>query len=171
MDEVIISDYNPDWPQQFAEIAGRVRHAFADGPLIAVEHIGSTSIAGLAAKPIIDIDVIVPSETDVPDAIARLATVGYVHQGDNGIPGREAFQSPPGSPKHHLYLCLCDGLEYHRHIAFRDYLREHFEAAEHYEALKRDLAARFRNDRVAYNDGKTTYIEAVVEKAREQQRG
>ena len=150
---------------QFAALAARVRAAFADGPLIAVEHVGSTSVAGLAAKPVIDMDVIVPSASDVPDALARLASAGYVHQGDLGIPGREAFYSPPDTPPHHLYLCLCDGAEYRRHIAFRDYLRAHEDAARQYDMLKRDLATRFRSDRTAYNDGKTAFVEAVLKKA------
>ncbi len=165
MEPIEIVDYDPQWPVQFAEIAGRVRVAFADGPLIAVEHVGSTAVIGLAAKPIIDIDVVIPSEDDLPDAIARLTTLGYVHQGDLGITGREAFQSPPVAPAHHLYLCVCDNAEYRRHVAFRDYLRVHWGAAQRYEALKRDLAARHRADRRAYSEAKREFIEAILEKA------
>jgi len=166
MDPIIVVDYDPSWPGQFDEIAARVRAAFAGAPLVAVEHIGSTSVAGLAAKPIVDLNVIVPTRADLPDAIARLATLGYVHEGDKGVAGREAFRCPPGTARHHLYACAQDNAEHRRHIAFRDYLREHPEAARQYEALKRDLAARFRNDRPAYNDGKTDFVEAVLAKAR-----
>ena len=165
MEPIEIAEYDPTWPAQFAEIAGRVRAAFADGPLLAVEHVGSTAVVGLAAKPIIDIDVIVPSPSDIPDAIARLASLGYVHEGDKGVPGREAFLWPLGTPRHHLYLCLCDNAEYRHHIAFRNYLREHQSAARQYEALKRDLAVRFRDDRVAYNDGKKEFVETVLANA------
>jgi len=165
MDEIVIADYDPAWAGQFAEIAGRVRAAFADGPLIAVEHIGSTAVMGLAAKPIIDIDVIIPSHSDVPGAIARLATLGYTHQGDLGISGREAFHTPPGTVPHHLYLCVCDNAEYRRQVTFRDYLRDHGDEAKRYEALKRDLAAQFPTDRAAYSADKSEFVEAALQKA------
>jgi GrpB-like predicted nucleotidyltransferase (UPF0157 family) len=139
--------------------------AFTDGPRLIVEHIGSTAVVGLAAKPIIDIDVIVPLLSDVPDAIARLASLGYVHEGDLGVPGREAFLWPPGTPRHHLYLCVCDNAEYRRHVAFRDYLRAHSEETRRYEALKRRLAAQFSDNREAYTNGKTEYINSVMQKA------
>lgn len=171
MEPIEITEYNPQWPDQFAKIERRVQVAFRDGPLIAVEHVGSTAVVGLAAKPIVDIDVIVSSKFDVPDVIARLGILGYVHQGDLGIAGREAFRSPLGPVPHHLYLCICDNAEYRRQIMFRNYLREHSDEARHYEALKRDLAARFPDDRVAYSAGKTEYIEAVLAKAREQTHG
>lgn len=161
----MIADYDPAWARQFAEIAGRVWAAFASGPLIAVEHIGSTAVMGLAAKPIIDIDVVVPSRSDVPNAVARLATLGYTHQGDLGISGREAFERPPRSTPHHLYLCVCGNAEYCRHMTFRNYLRDHWDEAKRYEALKRDLAARFPNDRAAYSAGKADFVEAALEKA------
>ena len=165
MEPVEILDYDPEWPAQFAEIAARVRVAFADGPLLAVEHVGSTAIVGLAAKPVIDMDVVVPSLSDVPDAIARLAALGYVHEGDKGVPGREAFLWPLGTARHHLYLCVCDNAEYHRHIAFRNYLRAHPDEARRYAALKRDLAERFRDDRTAYSEGKREFVEAVLANA------
>ena len=166
MEPIEVVDSDPAWPAQFAALAARVRAAFADGPPITVEHVGSTAVPGLAAKPIIDLNVIVPAREDIPDAIARLAALGYVHEGDKGILGREAFLWPPGTPRHHLYLCVCDNAEHRRHIAFRDYLRGNPDEAQRYEALKRDLAARFRDDRVAYNDGKTEFVEAVLKKAR-----
>ena len=165
MDPVEVVDYDPSWPDQFARLAARVRAAFADGPLIAVEHVGSTSVVGLAAKPVIDMDVIVPSRGDIPEAIACLAGLGYVHEGDRGIPGREAFLWPVGTVRHHLYVCACDNAELRRQVAFRDYLREHRDEAQRYEALKRNLAARFRSDRTAYSEGKTEFVEAVLKKA------
>lgn len=162
---VEIVNYDPAWPAQFAEIAARVYRAFADGPLLVIEHVGSTAVVGLAAKPIIDIDVIVPSRDALPDAIARLARLGYVHQGDLSVPGREAFQSPESGLRHHLYVCACVCPEYQRQVAFRNYLRQHLDTAQDYAALKRDLAARFHDDRAAYNDGKADFVEAVLAKA------
>ena len=165
MDPIEIVQYDPSWPEQFAEIAARVRAAFADGPLIGVEHVGSTSVVGLAAKPIIDLNVIVPAQEDIPEAIARLAALGYVYESDKGIPGRHAFLWPPGAVRHHLYVCACGNAEHWRHLVFRDYLRAHGDEAQRYEALKRDLAERFRDDRIAYNEGKTDFVEAVLKKA------
>lgn len=165
MEPIEIAEYNPAWPSQFAEIAGSVRAAFRDGPLIAVEHIGSTAVAGLAAKPIIDIDVIIPSQSDSPDAIVRLAKLGYIHQGDLGITGREAFTSPSGPVRHHLYLCVCDSPEYCHHVAFRDYLRTHSDEAQRYEALKRELAVQFPIDRSAYSAGKAKFVASALKKA------
>ena len=166
MDEIVVVDYDPEWPTRFAEIAGRVQTAFRDGPLITVEHIGSTAVPGLAAKPIIDIDIVILSSSDIPNSIARLAVIGYVHEGNKGVEGREAFHWPPRTTRHHLYLCLSDNAEYHRHIAFRDYLRNHAITAGQYQALKRNLALSFRDDRLAYNEGKTDFVEQVLEKAR-----
>jgi GrpB-like predicted nucleotidyltransferase (UPF0157 family) len=160
-----VMDYDPNWPVVFAEIAAHVRAAFADGPLVEIEHVGSTSILGLPAKPIIDIDVIVPGRADLPDAITRLATLGYVHQGDGGIPGREAFRSPPESPCHYLYVCAQDSAELRRHLTFRDYLRAHPLDAKRYGELKHDLAACHVTDIDAYVEGKTAFVEAVLAKA------
>jgi len=165
MESVVIRDYDPQWPRQFAEIAARVRAAFAGGPLLAIEHVGSTAVPGLAAKPIIDLDMVIPSEADLPDAGSRLAALGYVYEGDNGIPGRTAFLWPPGTQRHHLYVCASGNLELRRQLAFRDYLRVNPGAARRYESLKRDLARRFREDRRAYSDGKTEFVEAVLAKA------
>jgi len=160
-----VVDYDPNWPVVFAEIAVRVRAAFADGPQIEVEHVGSTSVAGLPAKPIADMDVVIPSRADLPDAITRLAVLGYVHEGDGGIPSREAFRSPLETPRHYLYVCAQDSAELRRHLAFRDYLRTHPGDAKRCGELKRDLAARHVTDVDAYAAGKTAFVEAVLAKA------
>lgn len=165
MEPIEIVDYDPQWPVQFAEIAGCVRAAFADGPLVAVEHVGSTAVIGLAAKPIIDLNVVVPSREDISDAIARLATLDYVHQGNLGISGREAFRSPFNTPAHHLYLCAADNAEHRRQVMFRDFLRANRDAAESYSILKWTLAVRHKADRRAYSEAKTEFVEAILETA------
>src|SRR5262245_12938232 len=118
---VIIVDYDPHWRDLFDELRAPVAAALGD-LAIGVEHVGSTAVPGLAAKPIIDMDVVVPSVTDIPEAIERLAILGYVHRGDLGIPGREAFISPAGKARHHLYACPLGTDELRRHRSFRDYL-------------------------------------------------
>jgi GrpB-like predicted nucleotidyltransferase (UPF0157 family) len=161
---VVIVDYDPHWPDLFRELRAPVVAALVD-LVVLVEHVGSTAVPGLAAKPIIDMDVVVPSLADIPEAILRLASLGYVHQGDLGIPGREAFISPAGKPRHHLYVCALDGEELRRHRAFRDYLLTHLDDARAYGALKKAAALRFAEDRAAYTEAKTQFVEAVLQRA------
>jgi GrpB-like predicted nucleotidyltransferase (UPF0157 family) len=160
---VVIEEYDPRWPHLFEELRAPVVAALGD-LVVAVEHIGSTSVPGLAAKPIIDMDVVVPSVADIPDAISRLATLGYVHQGDLGIPGREAFASPAGKPRHHLYVCPLGGEELRRHCSFRDHLLTHPDDARSYADLKRAAALRFTDDRSAYTEAKSRFVESVLQR-------
>ena len=161
---VIIVDYDPHWPDLFEELRGPVVAALGD-LAVSVEHIGSTAVPGLAAKPIIDMDVVVPAVADIPEAIRRLAILGYVHRGDLGIPGREAFRSPAGKPRHHLYVCALGSEELRRHRSFRDYLLTHPEDARAYGALKKAAALRFAEDRAAYTESKGRFVEAVLHRA------
>jgi GrpB-like predicted nucleotidyltransferase (UPF0157 family) len=130
-----------------------------------IEHVGSTAVPGLAAKPVIDLDVLLRSAEDLPLAIRRLADLGYVHQGDLGIAEREAFAAPPGQAAHHLYVCPPESAEFRRHLALRDYLRTHPAEAQSYGELKRALAARYAGDRTAYIEGKRLFVEELVERA------
>jgi GrpB-like predicted nucleotidyltransferase (UPF0157 family) len=161
---VIVVDCDPHWPDLFEELRAPVVAVLGD-LVVVVEHVGSTAIPGLAAKPIIDMDVVVPSVADIPQAIGRLAILGYVHRGDHGIPGREAFISPAGKPRHNLYLCALGSEELRRHRSFRDYLLAHPDDARAYGALKRAAALRFTEDRVAYTKAKTRFVEAVLQRA------
>jgi GrpB-like predicted nucleotidyltransferase (UPF0157 family) len=120
---IIIVEYDPHWPDVFDELRAPVVAALGD-LVVSVEHVGSTAVPGLAAKPIIDMDAVVPSVVDVPKAIERLALFGYAHRGDLGIPGREAFTSPPGKPGRHLYVCALGSDELSRHRSFRDYVSD-----------------------------------------------
>ena len=161
---VIIVDYDPHWPDLFEELRAPVIAALGD-LVVRIEHIGSTAVPGLAAKPIIDMDVVVPSVADIPEAIGRLAILGYVHRGDLGIAGREAFTSPAGKPRHHLYICALGSEELRRHCSFRDHLLTHPDEARAYGALKKSAALRYADDRVAYNEAKTEFVEAVLQRA------
>ncbi len=164
MNAVIIQDYDPAWPQRFEML--RLRIANALGPLgVTIEHVGSTAVPGLAAKPIIDIDVLLAPTADMAAAIRKLELLGYEYQGDLGIPGREAFRQPPENVPHHLYVCPARSTEYGRHIAFRDHLRNHPHDAAEYANLKRGLAARFASDRDAYSRAKTDFVEQILKQA------
>ena len=154
---VIILDYDSNWPALFQSIRKRIAAALGD-IAAAIEHVGSTAVPGLAAKPIIDIDVLLTSEPMLATAIELLATLGYVHRGNLGIPEREAFFAPVNDPPHHLYVCPPCSAEFRRHIAFRDYLRAHPKDAKIYGDLKMALAERFREDRSAYNTAKTEFV-------------
>src|ERR1700687_2280992 len=118
---VIILGYDPNWPGLFQSLRKRIAETLG-GMAAAIEHVGSTAVPGLAAKPIIDIDVLLVSETMLPEAIDRIASLGYIHRGNLGIPEREAFFAPANDPPHHLYVCPSCSAEFRRHMAFRDYL-------------------------------------------------
>jgi GrpB-like predicted nucleotidyltransferase (UPF0157 family) len=163
-DSVVIVEYDPAWPDVFATLRDRVLGALGD-VAVAVEHVGSTSISGMAAKPIIDMDVVVLSVDDIPCAVARLSLLGYMHLGDRGIPGREAFSQPAGTPDHHLYVCASDSAELHRHLAFRDYLRTHPEEARDLSEHKRAAARHSRGDRGGYMRRKDLPVKGVVRRA------
>lgn len=158
---IIIKQYDPQWPERFAEISARVMAAL--GPTAnRIEHVGSTSVPGLAAKPIIDIDVVVDSESQIGKVIELLAEIGYIHQGDLGITGREAFKTPANTFSHHLYLVVEETRELKRHVAFRDRLRSDAKTRQAYGELKSDLSKRFNNDREGYTKAKTEFIESVL---------
>jgi GrpB-like predicted nucleotidyltransferase (UPF0157 family) len=164
VDPVIVVDYDPHWVDTYSSLRDRIAEALGGLPSV-IEHVGSTSIPGAAAKPIVDMDVVLRSSTDVPKAIKGLEGVGYRHLGDLGIPGREAFESPSGLPAHHLYVVVLGGRELGRHLSFRDYLRNHPEETRRYSALKKSLAQKFREDREAYTEAKTAFIEDILRRA------
>jgi len=155
-DPIIIVESDPMWPAEFERL--RVRAAAAVGDIaVAIEHIGSTAVPGLAAKPVIDLVVVVEPQ-DLQSAVERLVAIGYVHQGNLGVEGRDAFEVPKGERGHHLYVSPTDSEELRAQLAFRDGLRANPALAEEYEALKRELAVRFRDDRVGYTDAKSDFV-------------
>lgn len=160
---VEVVPYDPSWKTEFQRIQSRMLEICGD-LIIASEHVGSTSIEGLAAKPIIDIDLVMESYEMLPEIVLRLRESGYEHQGDLGIEGREAFKSntDDGFMKYHLYVCPKDGKGYLEHIAFRDYLRSSPSAREEYQAVKQRLAAEFRYDIDAYCEGKTAFVHSIL---------
>jgi GrpB-like predicted nucleotidyltransferase (UPF0157 family) len=160
-DPVLIEDYDPAWPRLFSQLAAKVR-AVLGRLAVTVEHVGSTAVPGLAAKPIIDLDVVLGSAADLPEAIGLLAANGYVHEGDLGIAGREAFRCPPGESRHHLYVLAEGAPELRRHLALRDALRGNDELRDRYAALKRSLAMAYRDDRSSYTEGKSAFINSTL---------
>jgi GrpB-like predicted nucleotidyltransferase (UPF0157 family) len=158
-----VVDHDPAWAGRFEAIRSRVAPALA-GIAVAIEHVGSTAVPGLAAKPIIDIDVIVADRAAIPEAIRRLADLGYEHLGDLGVRDREAFLRPPGSERHNLYVCVAGGEGLRNHLALRDHLRGHPDAVRAYGDLNRRLA-RESPDIDAYVAGKTELIVSFLRAA------
>ncbi len=163
--EIIIEEYNKEWTNWFKEIRNIIKSGL-DALTISIEHVGSTSIEGLAAKPIIDIDVVV-HQKDFSKVKSKFSGLGYIHQGDLGIPGREAFDLIDAKkkdllPDHHLYVCDKDNPELKRHIAFRDYLRNNPLYIKKYEKIKKDAAKRHPFDIDSYIKCKNAFIEKIL---------
>ena len=161
---VIVEDYDPAWPRDFEVLRQRIWPSLADVAL-RIEHVGSTSVEGLAAKPIIDMTIVVRSRDDVPNTIERLAALGYVHRGNLGIDDREAFDHPTELRRHNLYVCPEGTIGVVNQIAVRDYLRANREAAARYGALKKQLADRFPDDIDSYVLGKTDFVLEILRRA------
>ena len=156
--------YDESWPVAFAALAGRLHGVLPAGAR--VEHVGSTAVPGLAAKPILDVDIVVPSAASVGPVVAALASLGYVHRGDLGIAGREAFHAPPGGRYHHLYVVVDGSPPYRDHVDLRDHLRRDASARRRYAEEKHRLAPLLRTDREAYVEQKGVIVQALLREAR-----
>ncbi len=161
---VIVLPYCERWEQNFAQIRDELRKAL--GPLaLKIEHVGSTAVRGLSAKPIIDIDIVIRDYSVFDAVVSALQAIGYFHEGDLGIAGREAFKydGKDHLQKHHLYVCPQNSAELKRHIAFRDYLRSHPEAVREYSRIKEEGAALFPNDIEKYIEHKAPFIQKIYQ--------
>ena len=158
--------YDSTWPLEFAAEAERIARACAGIPL-KLEHIGSTSIPGVAAKPVIDILAGRPGNVSGSTYVAAFKQIGYEHKGAYGVPGRNYFRR--GTPRtHHVHLVSSSSDVWQDHLLFRNYLRAHPETAREYETLRRELAALYLNDKEKYTDAKGPFIRSIVRRAREE---
>ena len=157
---VDVVPYSPQWPAQFDRVATDLRAGLAGVPS-AVEHVGSTSVPGLAAKPVIDVDVIV-EERDVAAAVAALEAIGYLHRGDLGVTGREAFTAPDDDPRRNVYVCTAGTLNVRNHLAVRDVLRRRDDLRDEYAAVKLALAADPTMDIDTYIARKSGILQVVL---------
>ena len=144
---VIVLPYDPTWQTDFETIKKELQDVIGT-LVIGIEHVGSTSVVGMSAKPCIDIDVIIGDYTVFDAVVQALQAIGYTHEGDLGIKEREAFKytDKPHLQTHHLYVCPQSSRELHRHITFRDYLRTHPDAAAKYSRIKETAAALYPYD-------------------------
>jgi GrpB-like predicted nucleotidyltransferase (UPF0157 family) len=161
----VVVPYDPHWPALFETLKAHADAALAGVPHV-TEHVGSTAVPGLDAKPIIDIDVVVPSAGLAGPAAGALAQAGWGPEGDLGVTGREAFTPPAGLPYHHMYVVVAGSKPHRDHVDLRDYLRAHPAEAARYARLKHGLAGLLRTDRVAYTEGKAELITGFLRQAR-----
>jgi GrpB-like predicted nucleotidyltransferase (UPF0157 family) len=161
---ILVVDYDPQWPILFELEKERII-ATLGNYLLMVEHIGSTAVPGLAAKPVIDIGVGIRSLADAPVLIPCIEKLGYVYEPalEQLLPQRRFFwKGTPTVHTYHLHLAEVDHPVLVRPIQFRDYLRTHPDVAVEYGALKRELAKRCGQDIEAYVAGKTEFVENVM---------
>jgi GrpB-like predicted nucleotidyltransferase (UPF0157 family) len=155
--------YEDEWPRLFLAERALLLSCLGDEAL-EIEHVGSTAIRGMPAKPILDISVAVSSFEDAVRCVPLLEEIGYAFRGEQGIPRRHFFVK--GDPvTHHLHMLEADSEPLVAMLRFRDYLLEHPDVAAAYAALKFDLAQQHSNDRVAYTDGKTSFVQGVLGQA------
>lgn len=160
--KVTVLPYDSAWKSAFEAIKKEIEGAAGD-LILGVEHVGSTSVEGMSAKPCIDLDVVIRDASVLEAVIARLAAIGYIHEGDLGIPGREAFKytDKPHLQTHHLYVCPRDSRELHRHITFREFLKSHPEAVRQYSRVKETAAQLYPDDIDRYIAYKSPCIEEL----------
>lgn len=163
MNPIVVEAFNPEWANQFQSLKALIWPVVRDWSL-SLEHVGSTAVSGLAAKPILDMDVVVGDLKSLQKVIQSLETVGYVHRGNLGIEGREAFRSPPGSILHNLYACTKDCVALKNHLFLRDYLGSNPIARDRYSRLKHQLASTVITID-EYVEGKTAFILDVLSKS------
>jgi GrpB-like predicted nucleotidyltransferase (UPF0157 family) len=174
---VLIKKYNEGWVDDFKNIQ-KVLQAELSELNVSIEHIGSTSVPGLAAKPIIDIDLVYNQHVSFYHIMLRLEKLGYYHNGNQGIPGREVFKRSKATVHHtvldfimhHLYVCPAGSKEFENHILFRDYLIANDDARIMYQQLKYDLAGEVKQDRKKYaalkEEKAKDFIQDILDKAR-----
>lgn len=174
---MLITEYQEKWAGDFSKIKEIIDSALA-GLEYSIEHIGSTAVPGLAAKPIIDIDIVFSKTVVFDELKKRLEQIGYYHNGNQGIPDREVFKRNGDGRndrvldfiQHHLYACPDSSEELKRHILFRNYLIENKEARKEYELLKKNIAEEAMQDRKKYAILKESKARSFIEGAIEMER-
>lgn len=163
---IIVLDYDEKWKDAFIRIKERMDKVLAD-KVVSIEHVGSTSVIGLAAKPIIDIDIIIKDKSDLEEVTNRLNKIGYVYEGELGVIERYAFCYVGEEPLHchNLYVCPETSEELKRHLIFRDYLRNHPEAVKYYGNVKKEGAKLYPNDIDKYIEYKSECVSSLYKES------
>jgi GrpB-like predicted nucleotidyltransferase (UPF0157 family) len=158
--------YDPAWPRLFAELGRELRNALG-GVALRIDHIGSTSVPGLAAKPVVDVQVSVASFEPLAAFKQPLEALGWVYRAGNTERTKRYFREPPGTRRTHLHVRRAGSFSEQWALLFRDFLRAHPAVAAEYAAVKRELAVRFRDDRHGYTEAKVPFMWQVIRQADE----
>lgn len=162
---VMVTEYNEKWDHMFREEAQKIREILAD-ELLDIHHIGSTSVPGLQAKPIIDMMPVVKDIEKIDSYNEKMEGLGYECMGEFGMTGRRYFRKGGDNRTHQVHVFQADNKEdIQRHLAVRDYLRTHPEAVKQYGDLKEKLANQFPKDIEAYMDGKDAFVKELEKRA------
>jgi GrpB-like predicted nucleotidyltransferase (UPF0157 family) len=161
---VKLNPFTNEWERLFSEEKSRLQAAIGKY-VLDIQHVGSTSIPGIVAKPIIDIAIAVKNFEKASVCIKSIEQLGYEYKGENGIPRRHFFAK--GNPRtHHIHMNELGSREWNDQISFRNYLTLHLEVAKEYAELKMELARQYPTDRQAYLDNKDPFIERVIQLTR-----
>ncbi|WP_100011235.1 GrpB family protein [Lentibacillus sediminis] len=164
MRKVEVTSYNINWPAMFKEEANKL-HSIFGSETIEIHHIGSTSVNGLKAKPVIDMMPVVKNISRVDDFNTAMMGIGYEPLGENGISGRRYFRKGGDDRTHHVHVFELGSGDIERHLAFRDYLGTHPDALQSYGDLKEELARSFPDDMESYIKGKEPFVLEIERKA------
>lgn len=161
-----VVSYNPEWKEEYVKEESKLKNIFKD-ELLNIQHIGSTSIPGICAKPVIDILVVVRDINKVDILEDEMLKTGYFAKGEYGIKGRRFFVKGQINRTHNVHIYQLGHYEISNHLNFRDYLINHPEEAKNYEKLKKELSEEFKQDIDGYNEGKASFIKDTIRKAEE----
>jgi GrpB-like predicted nucleotidyltransferase (UPF0157 family) len=160
-DKVVIVPYDPAWPALFSELGADLRQVLGDVAL-RIDHIGSTSVPGLGAKPIIDVQISVASFEPLDAFRIPLASLGFVHRADNPDLTKRYFREAPGARRTHIHVRRAGSWSEQAALLFRDYLRTHPQDAKRYAECKYRLAETYQDDRHGYTEAKSDFIWGVI---------
>ena len=161
--QVVVDEYSAAWPRLFKEEAERISASLNELQKT-MEHIGSTAVPGLRAKPVIDIMIGVSSLEQADSCVPLIEGTGYLYrpEHEDSMPERRYFERSGSEIDYHVHMVVFESKFWKEHIFFRDYLRENSKAAEQYAALKKELAGKFRDNREAYTNGKAEFIQGIL---------
>jgi len=156
-------DYDPQWRDEFEKVKSYLYSLLKDH-VIAIEHVGSTSVVGCAAKPILDIDLVIENSEDFDSVKMILESVGFAHRGNQGIDGREVFKRlfEDDYMAYHLYCCQKDSLELLRHLSLKAYLNDYPRVKDEYSELKKSLAVMYPEQILDYMEGKDDFVKQML---------
>ncbi|WP_271005194.1 GrpB family protein [Listeria seeligeri] len=167
VENVVVANYSEDWAKEFKKIKTDILKKIS-ADIIRIEHVGSTSVEGLCAKPIIDIDIVIEDYSKFEAVKSGLASLGYEYEGDLGITEREAFSYEIDQKnqfmEHHIYVCPKHSVELNRHVTFRDHLRNNQPDCQKYGEIKRAAAKKFPTDIEGYLDMKGVVISEIYQR-------